>query len=535
MLTEVFLNSCFTLVLNDSTQLKKDKAIYRDVLTILAFSEDKKSIEIPAIIQTKFECLKKICEMRLEDRDVNNIIDSLSFSDKYKPMIDFMNMKAFEEVKLASLHDHIRQIRLRKKAYSMFTNYDHLHEFIETMQGGTFDSIDDLMIDYENIIKTLYTTMQKQNRGIAIESSASLDIMKDDYTSVIELIMKKYSKSNAISTGYSIFDEKVFNGGFEPSRIYIFGGSSGAGKSTIMNNFIVNSATRPTHYNNRDDDTTNVYIYITLENTIEEALLRTYMPLFNKTLPQVLAEISDGVDIKKRIATEFEKTNSTVVMKYFPAQSISSLDIMAVLDDVISEYGEDCIKGLYVDYLDLLRADTKYDIYRMELGHITLSLKTLAVEYNIPVITATQLGRSAYRVQNAHELNLDQISESIKKVEHADFVGLLTPDSTDDNIVHIKVGKNRAGKSNLAMDFNVDFSIYKFKNGHIVNNAKRQTNVSESKSQSQDYNKGCKHIPGGKTIDSKEIDKYGPLDFETSKRSKKNPQSKLKVKGMSDF
>jgi replicative DNA helicase len=59
---------------------------------------------------------------------------------------------------------------------------------------------------------------------------------------------------------------------------------------------------------------------------------------------------------------------------------------MGIVDNVIDEYGQESIQGLYVDYLDLLKTDTKYDLYRMELGYITLSLKTLAVEYNIPVL-----------------------------------------------------------------------------------------------------------------------------------------------------
>ena len=505
MITEVFLNSCFSLILNKSQKVKKDRTIYKDVLDILDFNVKNKSIDIPAIVQTKFDCLKKICEMKLEDRDIENIIDSLSFSEKYKPMLDFLNSKVTEELHLENMLDHIRQVRMRKKLNSLFTNYDQLNGFITSLEGGTFDSIDDLIMDYENIIKTLYTTMQQHNRGIAIESSASLDLSKDSYDSVLKLILEKYSRKNAISTGYEIFDDQIFNGGFEPSRVYIFGGSSGSGKSTIMNNFIVNSAIKPKTPNPTKPDQKNVYVYITLENTIEESLLRTYMPLYNKKISQVLAEISDGIDIGVKLTQEFEKTNSTVIMKYFPAKSISSLDIMAVLDDINAEYGIGCIKGLYIDYLDLLRTDTKYDIYRLELGDITLSLKSLAVEYNIPVITGTQLGRGAYKTQNSNELNLDQISESIKKVEHADFVAMLTLDPSDGTTVHLKVGKNRSGKTNIALDFKVDFSCYKFINGHVISNAKKQTDVST-------LDEKLVEIPDiSKKISSKEIKEFSSL------------------------
>ena len=149
-------------------------------------------------------------------------------------------------------------------------------------------------------------------------------------------------------------------------------------------------------------------------------------------------------------------------MKYFPARSISALDIMSVVDETIATYGKGTIKGLYVDYLDLLKTDAKYDLYRIELGDITLSFKSLAVDYNIPVVIPTQLGRSAYRVQASRDLNVDQVGESIKKVEHADFVMLMSKDPTSENKVHGQIGKNRSGKANVNIDFIVDFETYKF-------------------------------------------------------------------------
>lgn len=481
MLTETFINSCFSVILNKKTKIRRDKTLYRDVLSILEFYETKKRIEIPVTIQNKFDCLKKICELKLEGKTDENAIDScISFSEKFKPLESFISLRAEENITDAVTLDNVRQIRLRKKVNSLFSNYDQLTTFVESLNSGTFDSIDDLVLDYEEIIKQLYSTMMQENRGIAIESSASLDLSKDDYTPVLQMILKKYEKSNAVATGYPIFDVDVLRGGFEPSRLYVFGGGSGAGKSTLINNLIVNSATTPQLLGEGNiSKERKVYVYITLENTIEESLLRTYQPLFNKTIPQVLSEINSGIDIKDRLMIELKRTNSSVIMKYFPAMSISTLDISAVLDDVVSEYGPDSIKGLYVDYLDLLRTDTKYDMYRLELGHITLSLKTLAVEYNIPLITATQLGRSVYRIQESRELSLDQISESIKKIEHADFVALLSKDPVKDDLVHMKVGKNRSGKANMAIDFKVNFSTFKFLKGTKVTNESKQTVVGQ--------------------------------------------------------
>jgi len=468
LITESFLNSCFTLILNKKSRVRQTKALYRDIIDVLAFSESRETIEIPIPIQSKLDCLRKISEMLMTDKTLDSVLDSIAFSDKFKQHRDFLDSKINEQIKDHIFEDIVKQVRLRKKINALFNNFDELSNVLESIRDGSFESIDDLVEDYEVTIKTLYSNMMESNRAITIEAAASLDLAKDDYTHVTDMILKKYDKTNKTPTGFPLLDNEILYGGYEPSRLYVWGGGSGAGKSTMLNNTIINSATmNPLQIDEKGrppvkGEIHRVYVYVTLENTIEEALMRTYQPLFDITIPQMLRDISQRVDIKKKINDRLAENSSTIIMKYFPATTISALDLMGVVDDAIEEYGKETIAGLYVDYLDLLKTDTKYDIYRLELGHITLALKTLAVQFNIPVITGTQLGRSAYKISQSTELGVDQVSESIKKVEHADFVGLLAKDPIDDFLVHGKIGKNRSGKSNVAIDFKVDFSKFKF-------------------------------------------------------------------------
>jgi len=468
MITESFLNSCFSLLLNQKSKIKKTKALYRDILEILDFSEQRDSYEIPVDIKSKLDCLRKISQMLIDGKTVSSIRDSISLSEKFKDHMGLLDLKTSEEVSEAAFQDYVRQVRIRKKISGLFRNYDELNNVLETIKDGSFDSIDDLVEDYEVTIKNLYSNMMEAQRSVTIEAAASLDLVDDSYTHVLEMIQKKYRRTNKTPTGFGLLDDKIMLGGYEPSRLYIWGGGSGAGKSTMLNNTIIKSATidpvQDTSIASKfvPGEITRVYIYVTMENTIEESLMRTYQPLFNKTSTQMLSDISSGVDIQKRVSETLRKCGSTIIMKYFPAMSVSALDLMGVVDDAIDRYGKESIAGLYIDYLDLLKTDTKYDMYRLELGHITLSLKTLAVQYNIPVITGSQLGRRVYSIQASSELNLDQMSESIKKVEHADFVALIAKDSSDNNVVHGKIGKNRAGESNISVDFSVDFSMFKF-------------------------------------------------------------------------
>ena len=90
MLTELFLNSCFSLVLNKTTKIKKNKIIYRDILDILNFYINKQKNEIPIIIQNKIECLFEICKLKLKDKSDDNVIDSISFGEKFKSLMPFL-------------------------------------------------------------------------------------------------------------------------------------------------------------------------------------------------------------------------------------------------------------------------------------------------------------------------------------------------------------------------------------------------------------------------------------------------------------
>ena len=489
MLTESFLNSCFTLLLNETAKVRRDKSLYRDVLEIINFYKKKEKDNIPISVKLKVECLSNVCKMKLEDKTTDSIIDSIIVSDKYKHLSDFLHLKAFESIKDSITADCIRQIRLRKQLNSLFKNYDELSKFLNTIKDGSFESIDNVVSDYEQIIKTLYSNFMENSRSIAMEASASLDFAQDDFSTVLNTILTKYKVDETTPTGFPILDTNVLRGGFEKSRLYVFGGGSGSGKSTLLNNFIANAASGTSDVIFRSDFDINestktksekdVYIYVTLENTIEESLLRIYQSLYCKTIDEAIEDIKNGVDIKKRLLDKMAENNSTIIMKYFKPMSISVLDLMMVLDDAVSLYGKDSIKGLYVDYLDLLSGDMKYDLYRIELGQITLSLKALAVDYNIPVITVTQLGRGAYRVTESRNLNLDQISESIKKVEHADFIGLLIVDTVDTTIVHFKDAKNRGGKSNVNMDFKVNFANYKFISGQFVSNIEKKDSATQ--------------------------------------------------------
>ena len=99
MITESFLNSCFTIILNKHAKIKRTKALYRDILDVLAFSETRETVEIPVAVLSKLDCLKKINELLLTDKTLDNVLDSISFTEKFKQHRDFLDVKINEGLK----------------------------------------------------------------------------------------------------------------------------------------------------------------------------------------------------------------------------------------------------------------------------------------------------------------------------------------------------------------------------------------------------------------------------------------------------
>ena len=473
MVNESFVDVCFTILLNKKATEKIKKTTYRDILDVIKFYKKKEKDDISINIKNKLELLETVATLKLKNKSTLSIIDSVSEGEKFSGLIDFIKTKVEEEIEDTIIDDLFEQIRLRKKAMGLFKNYDKVTELMETVKNGSFSSLDEVVGDYDVCVKTMYTNLMECQRSLTVEATSTLDIKKDDYGAVVDLIKKKILDVNTIKTGFPVLDN-ILCGGFQKTRLYVFAGGSGSGKSTLMLNFIENGLCEIVP----DAEKESVYVYITLENLVDESLLRLYQSMYQTTARSIYESIDHISEdyLKKAVLSKIEKSKRSLFMKYFPKLSISTADIAMVLDEAVSVYGKEGIRAVFVDYLDLLKSDVSlknYDLYRLELSHITTNLKDLAVEYNVPVITASQLGREVYaKNPDSKALNMAMVGESIKKVENSDFIALMSKDQTVDDLVYMNVGKNRSGTANKSLEFKVDFSMFRFLNGYEVTNDK---------------------------------------------------------------
>jgi len=102
--------------------------------------------------------------------------------------------------------------------------------------------------------------------------------------------------------------------------------------------------------------------------------------------------------------------------------------------------------------------DVRKEFYRLDLGEITSRLKAISANFEIPIVTATQVNREAYRRGKNMELGMEMISESMQKLFIADFSATMfwdegiekkSEDAMHDSLkkVVLKIDKNRDGKT----------------------------------------------------------------------------------------
>lgn len=112
---------------------------------------------------------------------------------------------------------------------------------------------------------------------------------------------------------------------------------------------------------------------------------------------------------------------------------------------------------IVVDYLDLLKPLTNYNDEYADLGSIASGLRGMAMEFKIPVWTATQTNRSGL---SQEVVDIQHIGDSLKKAQIADIIIALcaSHEERENNIMRLFLAKNRNGPSKRMLEIRTDYS-----------------------------------------------------------------------------
>jgi len=167
---------------------------------------------------------------------------------------------------------------------------------------------------------------------------------------------------------------------------------------------------------------------------------------------------SDVQDHKGRVKEFYEKNTDLgrLIIKEYPTGSASVLTIRNHIEKL-------ALKGfnpgvIIIDYADIMRSSRNYDSLRHELKLIYEELRNLAMEFELPVWTASQANRDS---ANSDIVGLENMSEAYGKAMVADVVISISRKASEKagGSGRLFVAKNRAGRDGLVFPIHIDTSM----------------------------------------------------------------------------
>lgn len=260
---------------------------------------------------------------------------------------------------------------------------------------------------------------------------------------------------------------KITDGGLVNKSLNVLMASTGAGKSLFMCDCAANHLMIGKNV-----------LYITLEMSEERIAERIDANLMDIPIKEIRHIPNDSYMAK--IGRLRRKTAGRLIIKEYPTGSAHSGHFRHFINELKTKknFKPDII---YVDYINLcssFRAKNNSSInsYTM-VKMIAEELRGLAIEFDVPVVTATQVNRTG---MTSSDIDLTDTSESIGLPQTADlFFALISTEELDDmNQILVKQLKNRYNDLNYWKKFFVGIDKSKMKLYDLEDNA--QDGISES-------------------------------------------------------
>lgn len=228
------------------------------------------------------------------------------------------------------------------------------------------------------------------------------------------------------------FMNKITGGGVSRKTLNILLAGTGVGKTLAMCHMAAANL----------NGGSNV-LYITNEMAEERIAERIDANLLNVALDDLKAMPKDMYD--RKITKLKEKTTGKLIIKEYPTATASVVNFRSLLNELNLKrnFKPDII---YIDYLNIcasarIKPSSNINSYTY-IKAIAEELRGLAVEYDVPVVSATQTTRTGY---SSTDVELTDTSESFGLPATADFmIALITTEDLEQlNQIMVKQLKNR--------------------------------------------------------------------------------------------
>ena len=273
--------------------------------------------------------------------------------------------------------------------------------------------------------------------GVSFDQNVGHDYI-DDYESRYDFYHRKEER---VPFDLDYFN-KITKGGLPNKTLNIALAGTGVGKSLFMCHVAAGCISAGTDV-----------LYITMEMSEEKIAERIDANLLNIAINDL--HVISKEDYVRRFKSVRNKAQGKLVIKEYPTAAAGSMHFRSLLNELQLKKNFRP-KIIFIDYLNICCSS------RMKMGAsvnsytyikaIAEELRGLAVEFNVPIVSATQTTRSGY---SNSDVGLEDTSESFGLPATADFMFALiaTEELHQLNQIMVKQLKNRYSDPNVDKKF----------------------------------------------------------------------------------
>ena len=412
---------------------------------------------------------------RLEHTIIKNLVYNEEYVRKVLPFIraDYFSDNA-EKIVFKEIFEFINQYKNPPTHEALVINFTEKKNLSETQVQEAIELLNKVHLDRDEPTETQWLIEQTekfcQDKAIynaIMESVSILDsknekrtkgeipqLLSDalgvsfdnnighDYTQDYDSRYDSYHRvESRIRFDLDLFN-KITKGGLPIKTLNIALAGTGVGKSLFMCHVAAGNLSQGQNV-----------LYITLEMAEEKIAERIDANLLNIDLDE-LRTISKE-DYTRKFSALKDKTQGKLIIKEYPTAGASVLHFRALLNDLAlkKNFRPDII---FIDYLNIccsarIKPGANVNSYSY-IKAIAEELRGLAVEFSLPVVSATQTTRSGF---SNSDPGLEDTSESFGLPATADFMfALVTNEELEAlNQILVKQLKNRYGDPNLYKRF----------------------------------------------------------------------------------
>lgn len=399
---------------------------------------------------------------------------------KQEKILDFNSISNFiecnEEFKFENYLNVLYEIEY------LHTNKPVIKQYIDEIINASIkrkllkfsEKISNFNFDLNNSKESLWS-LEKEFLNITStrnsEGCESIKSIFESFNRTLQALTSGDKSVVGVQTGYRSLDRITC--GFQPGDLIVLAARPGIGKTALAINFCINAAKI---YHEED---------VAKKNLKEKSILMFSMEMSKQQVLQRMISLWSKVELSnssirdwnehKQIAVDNARSEIEDFGIYIDDNT--NLTISDIRNKIKQMASQKDLKLVVIDYLQLLKSDEKFSTNftrHQEVGIISRTLKIIAREYNVPIISIAQLSRKVEeRRGDSKRPILSDLRESGSIEQDADIVCFLnyaenninnlnnTNQINNNVVVEFILSKNRNGATGIIkLVFNKTYGLY---------------------------------------------------------------------------